>query len=107
MYKILLYIVIIFHFCILFGNTLAFFILPFKTQWYIACPICSYIVWMTFSRVADCPITKLENVLRRKLNYKLIGGFIGHYILKPLNILLHKNFSIFKPSKKQSQILPN
>lgn len=82
--KLTLYVLVIVHFIIVIMNVLAVFVLPFKTPWYIACPLMSFIIWMSFSRVADCPLTKLENVLRSKLGMRKIGGFIGHYIVRSI-----------------------
>ena len=37
-----------------------------------------------FSRVLDCPWTRLENQFRSRLGKPEIGGFISHYIKQPL-----------------------
>ena len=82
--KTTLYFIIIGHWLVIIGNLLAFFLLPFLSPWYIALPIMSYIGLLTFSRVLDCPMTKLENTIRQQMNLPEIKGFIGHYMLKPL-----------------------
>jgi len=74
--------------CVIFGNALAFFSVPFLTPWYIALPICSFIFLITFSREIRCPLTNWENDIRVKLGKKKIGGFVGHYFIKPLRKLL-------------------
>ena len=51
---------------------------------YIALPICAWIMHLTFSRVLDCPWTRFENYYRRKCGKSEIKTFIGHYIVKPL-----------------------
>ena len=38
---------------------------------------------LAFSRVLDCPWTRLENQYRSRLGKPEIGGFISHYIKKP------------------------
>ena len=45
---------------------------------YISIPLCSWIMHLAFSRVLDCPWTRLENVFRRKTGRKEIGGFLSH-----------------------------
>ena len=51
---------------------------------YIALPICAWIMHLTFSRVLDCPWTRFENYYRRKCGKPEIKTFIGHYIVKPM-----------------------
>ena len=79
-----LYVLVVFHGLIVGANILAFFILPFGTRWYEAIPLMSIILLLTFSRRLECPLTRLENYLRRKLGMKRIGGFVGHYFVRPL-----------------------
>jgi hypothetical protein len=43
----------------------------------------SLVLILTFSRVLDCPLTNLENYHRQRLGMKRIGGFMGHYFIKP------------------------
>lgn len=90
MLRVCLYLVVIFHFWLVLTNVTAALVLPFTSVimdwpfWYtvlLVTPIESLIVTLTFSR-EQCPITRLENVIRRKLGMKEIGGFIGYYIIK-------------------------
>lgn len=81
--KAFLVFVVISHWAIIVGNGIAFLILPFYTDWYIALPLMSYIGLLTFSRVLDCPLTKLENKVRKNLGMSEVKGFIGHYAIKP------------------------
>ena len=74
---------VIFHMMVVLGNVASFFTVPFLTPWYIALPIMSFILITTFGQ-ARCPLTALENALRKQIGKKPIGGFIGHYILRPL-----------------------
>ena len=50
---------------------------------YISLPICGWIMHLAFSRVLDCPWTRLENVYRSKCGKPEIKTFIGHNIVKP------------------------
>ena len=76
--------------CVVIGNLIAFFTVPFLTPWYIALPICSFIFLVSFSKEIKCPLTNLENDIRLKLGKKKIGGFIGHYVVKPIRKCLKK-----------------
>ena len=82
--KLILLNLIIAHWVVIIGNLLAFLVLPFAEKWYVALPLMSYIGLLTFSAVLDCPITKLENRIRKHIDLPQISGFIGHYLLKPL-----------------------
>lgn len=81
--KLGLMALVLFHSFIVWGNILSFFIVPFAEPWYVSIPVTSVILILTFSKVIDCPLTKLENRLRKDLGMKRIGGFFGHYFLKP------------------------
>lgn len=76
--------IVVGHALIIVGNITAFLILPLLAPWYIALPLMSYIGLLTFSKVLDCPMTKLENSMRRRMDLPEIKGFIGHYAIKPL-----------------------
>jgi hypothetical protein len=85
-----LIIVVLTHWAIVFGNFAAFFILAYNglspaqnPPWYIALPLCTFIGLVSMSRVLDCPITALENKIRKRLGKPKIGGFIKHYLIKP------------------------
>lgn len=82
--------VVIFHLLVVATNILAALLLPFTAIfmdwpfWFtvlLVTPIESMIISLTFSR-QQCPITRLENVIRNKLGMQEIGGFIGYYIIK-------------------------
>ena len=85
--KALLYFVILFHCFVIIVNIAAFFILPFLYPLWVWMPVCSFILTVTFTREI-CPITRLENYLRTSLGLPRIGGFIGHYFIKPIKRLL-------------------
>lgn len=84
-------IVLVFaHFLIVIGVTTAFFILPFKTPWYIALPLMSFIFFFSTTRV-NCRCTDIENYLRKELGMKPIAAFVGHYFIKPIKqLMFHK-----------------
>tara|TARA_R100000306_G_C4377683_1_gene142714 strand:- start:2994 stop:3260 length:267 start_codon:yes stop_codon:yes gene_type:complete len=81
-------LLVIFHMFIIIGNAVSFFIAPFLAPWYISLPICSFIFLITFSKEIKCPLTNWENNMRASMGKKQIGGFIGHYVIKPLSKLL-------------------
>lgn len=97
--KALLYFVVVAHWAIIFGNVTAFCLLPFYASWYVALPVMSYIGLLTFSRVLDCPLTRLENRIRRDLNLPEVKGFIGHYLIKP--------YVRFKRSRRKKKNVEN
>ena len=80
MLRMALYGVILFHFVLVFGMFISFFVLPFRADWSVALPLCVIIVNFMLARI-HCPLTDLENVLRGRLGMPKIKGFIGYYIL--------------------------
>lgn len=86
--RFVFYTLVFAHFLIVLGNTAALFVLPLMEPWYIALPLMSFLVWHATSRTADCPLTRMENALRRHLGMKQIGGFIGHYMIRPVKYFL-------------------
>lgn len=75
--------VISLHTFVVCGNILAFFVLPFAAAWWVALPLCSLIFFITLNRKLECPLTAVENHLRRQLGRPSIRGFVGHYFVKP------------------------
>ena len=71
------------HMFIVIVNIMAFFILPFMYPLWMWVPVNSFILTVTFTREV-CPLTRLENYLRTSLGMSRIGGFIGHYFIKPV-----------------------
>ena len=49
---------------------------------YVSLPICAWIMHLTFSRVLDCPWTRLENTYRSKCGRPEIKTFIGYHLKK-------------------------
>tara|TARA_B100000676_G_C18055803_1_gene834334 strand:+ start:665 stop:1090 length:426 start_codon:yes stop_codon:yes gene_type:complete len=84
-----LLVVVLLHHAVVIGNFSAFFILafqgftPYGFPWYVALPLCSFIVLVSFSKVLDCPMTRYENKLRREVGKQEIRGFMKHYMFRP------------------------
>jgi hypothetical protein len=81
--SLMLDFVVIGHFVLVFGNMLACLVLPFYVSWYISLPLITFLVQQFTSRV-ECPLTRLENSLRRKLGRPEIKTFLKHYFIEPL-----------------------
>lgn len=77
------------HHVLLFAFLLSFFILPFYEPWYVATPLMAFIFFFITNPV-QCRLTDLENFLRKKLELRRIGSFVGHYFLKPYKIFMAK-----------------
>lgn len=80
--RFFLVLLVVAHLAVVLGNLAAFFVLPFYAPWYVALPLMSFVVWVTFVRIM-CPLTKVENRLRRPLGLRPVKGFVGHYLFKP------------------------
>ncbi len=80
-----------FHMFIIVGNIAAVFVLPFYAPWYIALPITALIINLTFSPSVGCPLTMLENRIRRSLGMREIRTFVGHYVVWPVKRQLRHN----------------
>lgn len=85
--KVCLLALVLAHMALVVGFVTSFFILPFLEPWYVALPLMTFMFFFTTSNV-ECKLTRLENYLRQKLGMKRIGGFVGHYVYKPIKIAL-------------------
>ena len=94
--KISLYSLVTFHYFVITVNIVAFFILPFLYPLLVWMPLNSFILTVTFTREI-CPLTRLENYIRTSLGMPRIGGFIGHYLVRPV-----KNFLKSRKSGPES-----
>ena len=81
-YEFILSVLVFSHACLLAANVLAFFLLPFLEPWYISAPVCTAIARMSFSPSVKCPLTILENKIRKRIGLKEIEGFAKHYLIK-------------------------
>ena len=85
--KIFFYSLVTFHAFVIAVNIVAFFILPFLYPLLVWMPLNSFILTVTFTREI-CPLTRLENYIRTSLGMPRIGGFIGHYLVRPIKKIL-------------------
>ena len=85
--KIFFYSLVTFHAFVIAVNIVAFFILPFLYPLLVWMPLNSFILTVTFTREI-CPLTRLENYIRTSLGMPRIGGFIGHYLVRPIKKFL-------------------
>lgn len=85
--KILLVLVVLWHMSVVVINIAAFFILPFLLSVWVWVPIDSFILTVIFTREI-CPLTRLENSIRTSIGLPRIGGFVGHYLVRPIRKLL-------------------
>jgi hypothetical protein len=91
------YSLVVAHMALVIAMIIAFFILPFYTAWYIALPLMAFIQFFALTRV-ECKLTQLENFLRQKLGMKRIGGFVGHYVVRPASRLPAVVYDMKMPS---------
>lgn len=85
--RLIFYLLVFFHGCLVIGMFFSFIILPFLAHWYIALPLCTFIWFFSTSKMVDCKLTEVENHLRVKLGKRRIGGFVGNYFIRPLKKL--------------------
>jgi hypothetical protein len=83
------YVLVIVHVGIVLAFITSFFVLPVLAPWYIAVPCMTFIWFFSTTRV-DCQLTNLENVMRKRLGLRRIGGFVGHYFLRPAKAIWGK-----------------
>ena len=82
-WRIILSAVIVSHHIGLWGIITSVPLLMINEPIWISLPLSAWIMHLSFSRVLDCPYTRLENSIRRKLNMEEITTFISHYYKKP------------------------
>ena len=83
------YVLVFVHYILVLGVAFSFMLLPFLASWFIALPLMTFIVFFSSTRV-ECPLTNLENIIRKRLGLRRIGGFVGHYMVKPLRRVLRR-----------------
>ena len=81
-YKLLFHFVVVTHHIGLFCLVASVPLLIIKEPPWVSLPLVGWIMYLGFSRVLDCPYTRLENYLRRKLDLPEIKTFLKHYYLK-------------------------
>jgi hypothetical protein len=95
----ILYLIVSFHVFVICVNLTAFFVLPFLYPLWVWMPMNSFILTVTFTREV-CPLTRVENHFRSSLGLNRIGGFIGHYFIKPIKRVFKTYKSGLKGGKK-------
>ncbi len=79
----MLALVVATHFAVIIGHVVALLIIPFYCPWYLALPVCGYIVNLML-QPGECVLTRIEDWIRRSLNMPEIKLFIKHYVVKPI-----------------------
>ena len=80
---------VIVHAMLVIGLVFAFFIIPFVTHLAVAIA-CDTFIWFFCTSQVDCKLTNLENKMRQRMGMKRIGGFVGHYFMRPVKRMLTK-----------------
>jgi hypothetical protein len=88
-YRIWLSIIIVSHHIALLGIISSVPLLILNEPIWISLPLSAWIMHLSFSRVLECPYTRIENYLRRKLGMEEISTFISHYYKKPYHKLMN------------------
>ena len=86
-YRVWLSITIVTHHIALWTIVASVPLLFINEPIWITLPLSAWIMHLGFNRV-DCPYTRLENNLRRKLGLEEISTFISHYYKKPYHRLM-------------------
>ena len=81
---IILRVIQITHWMFLIICSVSSIMIIINEPFWICVPLLSWIGYLAFSRVLDCPWTRLENYYRSKCGHEEIKTFIGHNIVKPI-----------------------
>jgi len=81
--RYILWTVVTTHLIVIIGNLVSILLLPVFMPWYVALPLMSLLINLLFAPV-PCPLTKLENKIRKELEMKEIKHFVGHYLVWPI-----------------------
>jgi len=74
-------VIIFFHFAIIIGNLLAIGFLAVNEPWWVSIPLITFLLNLV-TNSWNCPLTILENKIRKKLGLPQIRSFIKHYVIK-------------------------
>ena len=88
-YRICLSVIIVSHHVGLLGIISSVPLLMINEPIWISLPLSAWVMHLSFSRVLECPYTRIENYLRRKLGMEEITTFISHYYKKPYHKLMN------------------
>ena len=81
--KAILFLVVFSHHLYIVAILISIPFLIFNTSWYVSLPLLTWILYLGFSQILDCPWTNLENRYRSKIGIPTIDTFIKHYYVKP------------------------
>jgi hypothetical protein len=81
--KVILFLVVFSHHLYIVTILISIPFLIFNTSWYVSLPLLTWILYLGFSQILDCPWTNLENRYRSKIGIPTIDTFIKHYYVKP------------------------
>lgn len=87
---IALYVVIIVHHIIVLGVALACLFNLLFAPWYTGVIGCVTTIMLLTSK-SECPVTTLENNIRKSLDMKTIKAFIKHYYYQPIKRIVNKS----------------
>ncbi len=79
--KIALYITVAAHYALFIGLMASPVPLFLYTPWYVSVPLVSWVINIATLRGLRCPLTELENYIRRKMGIPEIKGFVSRWIL--------------------------
>ena len=79
---IILFIIQLIHWIYLVLCGMSAFLVVILEPFWISVPIIGLIMHLAFSKVLDCPWTRLENHYRVKVGNPKIKTFIGHHLKK-------------------------
>ena len=78
--KIILFLVQASHWIFIILCIISSFLVVIFEPFWVSVPILGLIMHLGFSKVLDCPWTRLENHYRKKVGKPTIKTFIGHYL---------------------------
>jgi len=81
--KLILFLVVSSHHFYIVAILASIPFLIFNASWYVSLPLLTWLLYLGFSQILDCPWTSLENRYRKKIGMPTIDTFIKHYYVKP------------------------
>jgi len=82
-WMVLWYCIVIGHVSVWFALLLACVLTTVHQPWYLATPTVSFCLYLLFTDT-QCPITRWENAVRRRLGWDEVGHFTHWYVICPL-----------------------
>ena len=80
LYKLLFYFVVLTHHLAILGFIISTPLIIIYEPLWVSLPLITWIMYLVFGKL-ECPQTRWENYLRRKLRKPKIKTFIKHYYL--------------------------